>query len=243
MKPINLAALAGLGFLSVAMTPAMASAATGYATANVNERAGPSTGFPAVTVIPAGTMVTIYGCLSDDTWCDISWNGNRGWMSSSYLQVTYQSRRVVLHNYISDVGIPFITFDVGSYWGDHYKNRSFFGQESHWKGFKPGGNFKPSANSNGNNANNPPPPPPKPIRKPPTFGQGNNNGNSVGNNNNNNNTLPKFHKQPKLNNPPANPGAGTNPKFKGAPKFKGQPKGNGQNGANCVIKDGKKVCT
>jgi uncharacterized protein YraI len=46
--------LAGLGLGMAVLTPAAAVAANGYATATVNERAGPSTGYPVVTIVPAG---------------------------------------------------------------------------------------------------------------------------------------------------------------------------------------------
>jgi uncharacterized protein YraI len=168
MRSMKMAAVAGLGLLAAsAATPSLAAyALNGYATANVNERSGPSTEYPPIVVIPAGAPVIIYGCLSDDTWCDISWNGNRGWMSSLYLQANYHQRRVVLHDYIADLGVPFITFDLGNYWQSHYRNRPFYGQRSRWQNFHPrnGGNIPPP---NGNNA------PPPPSGGPPPPGSGN----------------------------------------------------------------------
>lgn len=160
MKPIRLAIAAGVGVLTLAATPAFAAAVSGFVTANVNERSGPSTSYPPITVIPAGSPITIYGCLSDDSWCDISWNQNRGWMSANYLQVNYQSRRIPIRSYS---GIPFITFNFGSYWDSHYRNRPFFNQRSKWSNFhwqKPG-------------MNNPPPPPPVVHNNPPKPGMNN----------------------------------------------------------------------
>jgi uncharacterized protein YraI len=150
MKSINIAAVVGLGLLAASATPVFAASSMhGYATANVNERSGPSTDYPPIVVIPAGSPVVIYGCLSDDSWCDISWNGNRGWMASGYLQANYNNQRVVLHDYIGDLGVPFVTFDLGNYWGDHYRGKSFYGQRSQWR------NFHPAAG--GGQFNNPPP--------------------------------------------------------------------------------------
>jgi uncharacterized protein YraI len=128
----RIAALAGFGILALSAS-AEARTWSGYAIANVNERAGPSTQYPSVAVIPAGAPVVIYGCLNDYTWCDVSWGPNRGWMSAAYLQVTYQSRRVRLHDYISPLGIPFVTFNFDTYWGDYYRHRPFFRQEDRWR--------------------------------------------------------------------------------------------------------------
>ncbi|HVY19510.1 MAG TPA: SH3 domain-containing protein [Bauldia sp.] len=132
MKRLRIAAAAGLGLLALAASPALAAPVNGYVTANVNERSGPSTSYPPIVVIPAGSPITIYGCLTDDSWCDISWGPNRGWMSSNYLQVSYQSRRLPVRGYS---GIPFITFNFGTYWDSHYRNRPFFNQRSKWSNF------------------------------------------------------------------------------------------------------------
>ena len=132
MKIAKLVALAGLALVALSAS-AEARTWSGYVIANVNERSGPSTVYPSVTVIPAGAPIVIYGCLSDYTWCDISWGPNRGWMSAAYLQVTYQSRRVPLHDYIAPLGIPFVTFSFDTYWGDHYRHRPFFHQEDQWR--------------------------------------------------------------------------------------------------------------
>lgn len=169
MKSLRIAAAAGFGLLALAATPASAAPVSGFVTANVNERAGPSTSYPAIVVIPAGSPITIYGCLPDDSWCDISWGPNRGWMSSAYLQVSYQSRRIPVRGY---AGIPFITFNFGSYWDSHYRARPFFSQRSKWSNFQWQGQ--------GQGPKNPPPKPPKFI------GNNNQNGNGQFGNNNGN---------------------------------------------------------
>ena len=113
--------------------PALAQAAEGYATANVNMRAGPSTDFPAITVIPDGRGVEIHGCLSDTPWCDVSYAGNRGWVSGNYVQAIYQERRVrVEPDYYTRLGIPSVVFSIGSYWNNHYRNRSFYQDRDRW---------------------------------------------------------------------------------------------------------------
>lgn len=125
--------IVGAGLLMAVALPALAEAANGYATANVNLRAGPSTGYPAVTVIPAGTGVDIYGCMSGANWCDVGYAGIRGWVSGSYLQAIYGERRVYVGpQYYRPLGIPSVTFSIGNYWDRHYRGRDFYHDRDRW---------------------------------------------------------------------------------------------------------------
>lgn len=132
MKRILFAACA---VLAAACLPAAAQAANAYSTANVNMRSGPSTAYPPVAVVPAGAPVTIHGCLDAWSWCDTSWGPNRGWVSASYLEAMYQSRRVRVHQYAPSIGLPVISFHFGNYWDRHYRNRSFYRERSRWQGY------------------------------------------------------------------------------------------------------------
>lgn len=126
-------------FLAAALTaflalPALAEAASGFATANVNMRSGPSTAYPAVVVIPVGARLEIYGCLSQDAWCDVSFAGGRGWVAGRYIQATYNSRRIYVdRNYYQRLGIPVIQFDIDNYWGRHYRQREFYRDRDTWR--------------------------------------------------------------------------------------------------------------
>jgi uncharacterized protein YraI len=123
--------IAAAGLLMLA--PAIAQAAEGYSTANVNMRAGPSTRYPAVAVIPAGSSVEIRGCLSDVNWCDVEFYGGRGWVSGQYLQALYQQRRVYVGpQYYRPLGIPMIRFSVDNYWDRYYRNRDFYRERDRW---------------------------------------------------------------------------------------------------------------
>ena len=115
------------------LAPAVAQAAEGYSTANVNMRAGPSTRYPAVAVIPAGSSVEIRGCLSDVNWCDVEFYGGRGWVSGQYVQALYQQRRVYVGpQYYRPLGIPMIRFSVDNYWDRYYRNRDFYRDRDRW---------------------------------------------------------------------------------------------------------------
>ena len=115
------------------LAPVIAQAAEGYSTANVNMRAGPSTRYPAVAVIPAGSPVEIRGCLSDVNWCDVEFYGGRGWVSGQYVQALYQQRRIYVGpQYYRPLGIPVVRFSVDNYWDRYYRNRDFYRERDRW---------------------------------------------------------------------------------------------------------------
>lgn len=116
------------------LVPAVAEAAEGFATANVNMRSGPSTRYPAVTVIPAGDPVEIHGCLADLPWCDVSFYGGRGWVAGRYVQAIYRSRRVYLEpEYYRPLGIPTVVFHFDRYWDRNYRGRDFYRDRDRWR--------------------------------------------------------------------------------------------------------------
>src|SRR5688572_4250179 len=100
---------------------AAANAAPGYATANVNMRAGPDIDYPRVDLIPDGEPVEIAGCLSDESWCDVIWGGSRGWVVSEYLVFDYRGRYMPLPDIgLAAIRLPAIRFVANDYWGRHY---------------------------------------------------------------------------------------------------------------------------
>ncbi|MBB4009326.1 SH3 domain-containing protein [Allorhizobium taibaishanense] len=161
MKPLYLSAFVGLAALTL---PAAAEAAQAFATANVNLRAGPSTQYPPVLVVPAGNSVEIFGCLSSANWCDVGYAGYRGWISGSYLQTQYSSRRIYVDpDYYGQLGIPTVTFQVDNYWDRYYRGRDFYRERDRWRRAPPP---PPVWHRDGPPprfmGGNPPPPPPPP---------------------------------------------------------------------------------
>jgi uncharacterized protein YraI len=130
MSALRNAVVAGLGLGLAVVMPAAAVAANGYATTDVNERAGPGTDYPVVALIPGGAPLTIFGCLTEVAWCDVAYAGERGWVQGSYLQALYETQRVAVPAYAPRLGIPIVTFNIVVYWGDYYRHRPFYRERS-----------------------------------------------------------------------------------------------------------------
>ncbi len=124
--------LGAVALLGAIVAPASA-AGTAVATANVNLRAGPSVGYPAVNVVPYGDDVRVFGCLSSRSWCDVSYGGQRGWMSSNYLARVERGRRYVGAPVVDVIEVPVVSFSVGDYWDRHYRKRSFYRDRARWE--------------------------------------------------------------------------------------------------------------
>lgn len=123
-----------LALAAAMLAPAVAEAATAIATTNVNLRAGPSTAYPPVNVVRGGEDVEVYGCLSNRSWCDVDFYGQRGWMSSNYLAFVRGGRRYTGPEVVGYLGAPVVGYSFGRYWDDHYRGRDFYRDRRRWDG-------------------------------------------------------------------------------------------------------------
>ena len=96
-----------------------------------------------MTQLPGGVPVTVMGCISNYQWCDVAAPNLRGWVYAARLSYPYQGSNVPVMSYGTVIGLPIVTFSIGTYWGNYYRGRPWYGQQSRW-------------------AHHPPPPPPRP---------------------------------------------------------------------------------
>ncbi|WP_310618567.1 SH3 domain-containing protein [Flexibacterium corallicola] len=102
-------------------------AVTAVTVSSVNMRAGPSTSYPSVAVVPGGSTVTTYGCQDDYSWCDVAYGSSRGWVSASGLQTTYNGQTSTFTPALAAaIGISVIAFNQ-AYWNRYYRNYPWYG--------------------------------------------------------------------------------------------------------------------
>ncbi len=124
---------AAIAILGLAALPAVASAETAYVNSSVNLRTGPASDYPRITTLGAGQRVEIYGCIDDWSWCDVSTSRDRGWVSAGYLNYDYSGRRVAISSSGAKLGLPLLSFVLGTYWDEHYRSKSWYSQRSQWQ--------------------------------------------------------------------------------------------------------------
>jgi uncharacterized protein YraI len=128
MKRI-LCSIAGL----LLSAPLLASAADGWVVADISLQAGPDTGYPSIMMLEAGEPVSIQGCIAGWSWCDVIADEERGWVPGTFLQEEYRGRPVILIDYGARIGVPLVSFSIGTYWEHHYHNRPFYAQRQRWE--------------------------------------------------------------------------------------------------------------
>ncbi len=130
--------------------PVTAAAQEARSTKWVNLRAGPARDYPLVTRLGPGTPLAVQGCTQGFGWRDVVAPGDvHGWVYAGNIAYPYQSSEVPVLTYGAVIGFPIITFMIGDYWGQYYRNRPWYGNESRWRdrppmfgprGRPPGGN-------------------------------------------------------------------------------------------------------
>lgn len=143
-----------LGCLALGL-PTTVLAQLAYTTTTVNMRAGPDPTYPLVLRVYPGTQVNVFGCLDNWSWCDVGVGLDRGWVFAQYLAYPYQGQRVPIYGYGPTIGLPIVTFTIGPYWDNYYRNRPWWSQRSYWYQRPPPPHYRP--------------PPPPSYRPPPYY--------------------------------------------------------------------------
>ncbi len=130
MRFQNIAALLALGLCAL---PAFAAVESARTTTLVNLYAGPDKDYPVVATIAKGASLQIEGCLDDYSWCDVLVPGNlRGWVYGDYINSSRTSSNQTVRQQGVSINLPVISFTLGSYWDNHYRNRSWYNDRSRW---------------------------------------------------------------------------------------------------------------
>jgi uncharacterized protein YraI len=96
-------------------------------------RAGPDDSYPEVAAIDAGAPIQVMGCLDDWSWCDVAFDGSRGWLYSPDISYEYQGGYVPFYSYAPALGIAVVPFSIDVYWGHYYHDRPWYGQRVQWE--------------------------------------------------------------------------------------------------------------
>jgi len=107
--------------------------ATGYTLRRVWMYAGPDYDYPRLRRIGSGRRVDVYGCLRDWSWCDVRYGFDRGWVPGRDIAASYQGRRRSINTIAPYLGIGVLSFMFGTYWDDHYRNRTFYRERDRWE--------------------------------------------------------------------------------------------------------------
>ena len=104
----------------------------GYATRNVNVRAGPDRSYPLVGWLQDGTEIEIFGCLDTWRWCDIQGGVYRGWVYSGFLAYPYEGGWATILETGPESGLPMLSFTLDVYWDSYYTTWPWYDQWPWW---------------------------------------------------------------------------------------------------------------
>ena len=156
------------GCLMIGVAPVAMAQSRAVTNTYTEMRSGPDGVYQVVATLSAGQQVSVYGCLQDYSWCDVSRNNDRGWVSAHQLN-TYSSSGSgdVLATVGAVVGIGVVGFIVNDYWNRHYHDRPWYGHPPppppHHGGHRPppphnNGGHRPPPPPHNNGGHRPPPP-------------------------------------------------------------------------------------
>ncbi len=129
MKLLNVLSIVAAFVLAA---PATSYAEWAYTAKNAHLRAGPAIDYPVVAILPAGTQISVEGCLSDYKWCDVIAGPDRGWVYAGNIVYSYEGADVPVLTYGSLIGLAIIPFIVSDYWDRYYHTYPWYRQRQYW---------------------------------------------------------------------------------------------------------------
>jgi len=155
MKGVRSAIVASFAAVALFVAPSLAQAAQGFIVDQTELKAGPDEQFPTVVEVQAGAEVNVFGCLTGNSWCDVSFQQDRGWVSGQDLEVLFQSKRVKIVQVTTEI-VPVVTFEVKTYWTQYYSSKPFFKDRDRFASInidiKGGGKAAPGSTGSGGQA-------------------------------------------------------------------------------------------
>lgn len=107
-RPLILTAMLAAGGLGAA---AQAQTTDVTAWTDLNLRAGPGPGYPILGVIPAQAPVILRGCLAEQSWCQVEFDGQQGWASGDYLAVMQGDAPVAVYPQREAMKVETLTYE------------------------------------------------------------------------------------------------------------------------------------
>ncbi len=96
------------------VTAGAASAETAAkATTDLNLRMGPGPNYEIVTVIPGDGSVAVDGCIAESNWCQVSYDGQAGWVFGDYLLADVGGEMKVVTMEREVVQVPTVEYQEG----------------------------------------------------------------------------------------------------------------------------------
>jgi uncharacterized protein YraI len=109
-----------------------AQASQAFVTSGASMVAGPGADYPTVAELSPGEPVQVIGCLEGYGWCDIAFQGYRGWFDGRLLAAPLNGLREPLLGFGGEIGVPVVGFTIEDYWGRFYRGQPFYRDRARW---------------------------------------------------------------------------------------------------------------
>ena len=89
--------------------------------------------------MPRNSYIDVYGCTDGYSWCDVDYEGERGWLPATRIQFVYDGRRGSVNNLAPFLGLMILQFSFRDYWSNHYQDRSWYNDRNlqRWQNWQP----------------------------------------------------------------------------------------------------------